>query len=250
VAEFRKAVSEGTAYLLSDDPLYPKKPFAYVGLLVERFTEAKDLEAWVCMTVAVFDTEPTYKGQTDTWLLLHENPVSDHYMSGKGFSELNYMIEFSEQTEGSAEAGETALHVAARSGNEVNFAKLVLGGAMDLNVRDKRGWTPLHSAASAGQARLIGLLVDAGADVNTFDNEGRSALVLATENGHLDSIMALFEVNADVNLSDPRGWSPLNTATMSTQIEALRLLIALGANPSNPDAGGWTALEFSVVWIG
>lgn len=55
VAEFRKSVDMRTAYLLSDDPLYPKKPFAYVGLLVERFKEARDLEAWVCMTVAVFD---------------------------------------------------------------------------------------------------------------------------------------------------------------------------------------------------
>jgi hypothetical protein len=33
-------------------------------------------------------------------------------MSGKGHSELNYMIEFSEETEGSAEAGETELHFA------------------------------------------------------------------------------------------------------------------------------------------
>jgi hypothetical protein len=116
IAEFEQSVTEGTAYILSNDPLYPKKPFAFVAVLVERFKEAKNLEGWVCMTVAVFDTQPTYSGETDTWLLLHENPVSDHYMSGKGHSELHYMIEFSEQTEGSAESGETQLHVAARTG--------------------------------------------------------------------------------------------------------------------------------------
>lgn len=205
IAEFKKAVDEGTAYLLSEEALYPKKPFAFVGLLVERFKEATDTEAWVCMTVAVFDTEPTYSGRTDRWLLLHENPVSDHFMSGKGFSELNYMIEYSERTEGSVEAGETALHLAARSGNEVNFAKLLLEGATDINARDDRGWTPLHSAASAGESRLIKLLADAGADVNSFDHEGRSALVLATDNGHLDSMISLVEAGVDVNLSDPRG---------------------------------------------
>jgi ankyrin repeat protein len=119
--------------------------------------------------------------------------------------------------------------------------------AVDPNVRDKRGWTPLHSAASAGQAQIIRLLTDAGADVNTFNNEGRSPLVLATDNGHLDSVIALSEGNADVNASDPRGWSPLTTATMANRIEPLRLLLALGANPSNPDAGGWTALIFATA---
>ncbi|KAH6662179.1 hypothetical protein B0J14DRAFT_611042 [Halenospora varia] len=249
VAEFQQAVGDGTAYLLSSEALYPKKPFAFVGLLVERFKEAKELEAWVCMTVAVFDTEATYSGETATWLLLHENPVSHHHMSGKGFSELNYMIELSEQTEGSAEAGETPLHIAARTGNEPNFARL-LRGMVDVNARDDRGWTPLHSAASAGQDKFIKLLAGAGANVNAFDREGRSALVLATDNGHLDSILALFEESADVNLSDPRAWSPLNTATMSRQVEALRLLLALGANPSSLDAAGWTALTFAVAGSG
>lgn len=250
LAEFEKSVSKGTAYLLSDDPLIPRKPFAFVALLIERFAMAKDLEGWVCMTVAVFDTEPTHKAEPDTWLLLHENPVSDHYMSGKGHSELHYMIEFSEQTEGSAEEGETPLHVAARTGNEVKFGQLLLQGGIDINNCDDRGWTPLHSAASAGRDKLLTLLADAGAEVNAFDREGRSALVLAAENNHVDSILALFEAGADVNLSDPRSWSPLNTAALSKKIEALRLLLALGANPSDPDAGGWTALCFAVVGQG
>jgi hypothetical protein len=43
ITEFENSVSEGAAYLLSDDPLIPKKPFASVGLLVERFKEA---EVW------------------------------------------------------------------------------------------------------------------------------------------------------------------------------------------------------------
>jgi hypothetical protein len=75
----------------------------------------------------VFDAEPTYNGKTDTWLLLHENPVSQNFMSGKDSSELNYMIELSEQTEGSLEEGETALHVAARNGSEIDLSNLLLG---------------------------------------------------------------------------------------------------------------------------
>jgi len=205
VAEFRKAVNDGTVYLLSDNALHHKKAFAYAGLLVERFRDAKEQEAGVSMAVAVFDTEPTYNGKTSRWLLLHENPVFDHFMSGKGFSELNYMIALSEQTEGSVAASETALHAAVRTVAEANFAKLLLESADLVNVRDARGWTLMHAAASAGQDRFIKLLADSGGDVKAFDNEGRTALVLATHNGHLESIMALFEAKADVNLSDPRG---------------------------------------------
>ncbi|KAF2787616.1 hypothetical protein K505DRAFT_257298, partial [Melanomma pulvis-pyrius CBS 109.77] len=39
---FREAVREGTAYLLSDEPLVPKRPFSRVGLLVAQFTRAEE----------------------------------------------------------------------------------------------------------------------------------------------------------------------------------------------------------------
>ncbi|KAF2260474.1 hypothetical protein CC78DRAFT_472852, partial [Lojkania enalia] len=38
---FNKAVKEGTAYLLTDEPLVPKRRFCRVGLLVTRFTRAE-----------------------------------------------------------------------------------------------------------------------------------------------------------------------------------------------------------------
>lgn len=247
VAEFKKSVGEGTAYLLSDDALYPKRPFAWVALLVEKFQDAEDLEAWVCMTVAVFDTEPTFTSKTDTWLLLHENPVSDHHGSGKGFSELNYMMEKREQVEGPLEGGETTLHVAARTGNEALFSKLLLAGGMDIDSRDDRGLTPLHSAASTGQTKLVELLAKAGAEVNAMDRIGRTPMIWATDNGHLDAVVALFEAGADVNLSDPRDFSAMMTATRAGRADAVRLLAALGADPLKPDAGGWIPLMICVA---
>ena len=87
--------------------------------------------------------------------------------------------------------------------NEVNFAKLLLGGAIDINAHDEGGRTLLHSAASAGQVRLVKLLADARADVKAFDNKREKSICLRNGNGHLDSIMALFEHSSDVNLSDP-----------------------------------------------
>jgi hypothetical protein len=75
VETFRKAVKEGNAYLLADEPLIPKRHMSRVGLLVERFTRADGLQAWVCLTLAVGETEEAYKAEKSDWLLLHENPV-------------------------------------------------------------------------------------------------------------------------------------------------------------------------------
>jgi len=89
---FRSAVKDGTAYLLADEPLFPKRAFSRVGLLVARFTKPKDREAWVCLTLAVGETEEFYKAERLEWLLLHENPVSKHLLSGQATTNLIYSM--------------------------------------------------------------------------------------------------------------------------------------------------------------
>lgn len=92
---FQQSVRQETAYLLSDEPLAPKQPLSRVGLVVERFSKAEALEAWVLFTLAVGETQPAYKREEVQWLLLHENPLSEHELGGKSTSELNYAVELS-----------------------------------------------------------------------------------------------------------------------------------------------------------
>lgn len=74
---FRKSASEGSAYLLADER-FDSVSFSLpeIALLVARSTEAEDLEAWVCLTLAVGEIEKTYKAERLNWLLLHENPAA------------------------------------------------------------------------------------------------------------------------------------------------------------------------------
>jgi hypothetical protein len=88
----------------------------------------------------VFDTEPTYNRKTSRLLLLHENPVSNHFMSGKGFSELNYMIELSEQTEDSVEASKTARHVAVRTVADANLRSFCVGAQISSMSATHEAW--------------------------------------------------------------------------------------------------------------
>ncbi|GAB1312324.1 hypothetical protein MFIFM68171_02534 [Madurella fahalii] len=86
---FREAVKNATAYVLTDGPLIPRRPFTRVGLLVGKSTKATAKEGWVCLTFAIGETEESYLAQRQSWLLLHGNPAVGE---AKLSSELNYYM--------------------------------------------------------------------------------------------------------------------------------------------------------------
>jgi ankyrin repeat protein len=82
------------------------------------------------------------------------------------------------------DAGETPLHAAASNGN-ASIAALLLAHRADPNLTEKRfGWTPLHMAAAKGHIEFVRLLVAEGADSKTKGNNGVTPLLLAANNSH------------------------------------------------------------------
>lgn len=53
---------------------------------------------------------------------------------------------------------------------DVKAAKKAIDRGVDVNVRNKVGWTPLHAASRGGQVRVSELLLARGADVDAKDN--------------------------------------------------------------------------------
>ncbi|RYP41098.1 hypothetical protein DL767_001259 [Monosporascus sp. MG133] len=245
---FREAVKNGTAYLLSDEPLIPKRHSARVGLLVEKFTKSPGNEAWVCLTLAIGETEPSYRYERQNWLLLHENPASD---TGKQSSELNYLLERSPEPAPSGFQMESRLHAAARDGDITALQSITNSpGYVDINPQDSRGWTPLHYAAAAGQVLSIRALVSHGANLAIPTRNDETPLVLAVDNAHQDAVCELVDAGADANaFAPPRGPSPLVTATRKDNIEMVRLLLLLGADPSLEDGYNITPL-MSAAYLG
>jgi hypothetical protein len=74
------------------------------------------------------------------------------------------------------ERGQTALHIAARSGHEHVVAALLRAEAADPNTSDKIGATPLHSAAVYGHLSVVRLLLSQGADPAATDAKALTAL--------------------------------------------------------------------------
>jgi ankyrin repeat protein len=244
---FKEAVKNGTAYLLSDEPLIPKRHWARVGLLVEKFTQSPANEAWVCLTLAVGETEPSYKYERQNWLLLHENPASD---KGKQSSELNYLLERSPGSSPSGFQMESPLHAAARDGDITTLQSILNSpGYVDINPQDSRGWTPLHYAAAAGQVSSLRILLSHGANPAIPTTNHETPLVLAVDNNHQDAVCDLIEAGSDTNNFAPNGPSPLVTAVRRGNIEMVRLLLLLGADPSLEDGYDTTPLVCAACHI-
>jgi len=76
-------------------------------------------------------------------------------------------------------SGRTALYLA--DGETVRL--LVEGGAR-VNIRDLKGWTPLHSQAHENNSQGCQYLIEYGADVNAKDERGRTPLDEALEKAY------------------------------------------------------------------
>ena len=62
----------------------------------------------------------------------------------------------------------------------------------EVNARPRNGWTALHEAARCGDEGLTELLLASGADVNATNDDGHSPLDIAERNDHTN-ISAMLE---------------------------------------------------------
>ena len=115
-----------------------------------------------------------------------------------------------------------------------------------MNQGNKRGQTPLHTAAEEGSTEIVALLIEAKADM-TIACQGKTPLDTATQQGHteiVDLIEALFPLYAaaakgdialvtrlieegqvDINQTNDKGVTPLYITAEKGSTEIAVLLI-------------------------
>eukprot|EP00735_Rhodelphis_limneticus_P003675 TRINITY_DN15176_c0_g1::TRINITY_DN15176_c0_g1_i1::g.30601::m.30601 TRINITY_DN15176_c0_g1::TRINITY_DN15176_c0_g1_i1::g.30601 ORF type:complete len:566 (-),score=131.36,sp/Q52T38/ZDH22_ARATH/29.62/8e-55,zf-DHHC/PF01529.15/2.8e-37,Ank_2/PF12796.2/4.4e-06,Ank_2/PF12796.2/1.6e-11,Ank_2/PF12796.2/1.5e-13,Ank_4/PF13637.1/9.2e-06,Ank_4/PF13637.1/4.5e-09,Ank_4/PF13637.1/5e-06,Ank_4/PF13637.1/1.5e-13,Ank_4/PF13637.1/0.38,Ank_4/PF13637.1/1.2e+04,Ank_5/PF13857.1/0.0068,Ank_5/PF13857.1/3.1e-06,Ank_5/PF13857. len=97
---------------------------------------------------------------------------------------------------------------------------------LDLNEKDRRGYTPLITATQFGHTTAVGYLLKKGADPCLVDNTGDSPLHWAAFKGHEELVTFLLAyVGLDVNERDEAGQTPLHLAAMQGHTSTVSALI-------------------------
>lgn len=124
------------------------------------------------------------------------------------------------------------------------LAELAISHGYDVNT-GRPGWPPLVVASRGDKGEhpeKIQALLELGADVNVRDYKGKTALHRAATAGFLASMEVLLAHGATIDAADEKGDTPLCDAVRAGRAETVALLLERGANPSAANGKGDTPI--------
>ncbi len=108
-------------------------------------------------------------------------------------------------------SGENALMMAAFDGDLPTVKMLVLEKKASVN---KRGWAPIHYAATNGHLQIVQFLMAHGAKVNAYSPSETTPLMMAIGSGNDDLIKYLLDNGADLSLRNHEGYTAIDIAQL------------------------------------
>ena len=106
------------------------------------------------------------------------------YCRFNGLSTVNTLLERGADPSVKGRKGDTALHFAARRGNEEIVKILLQHSKVNVNDKDASGKTALHLACNEGHSNVCQLLLNYGADIKAVSEDKTTPLHSAILNGH------------------------------------------------------------------
>lgn len=138
--------------------------------------------------------------------------------------------------------------LAAVSGDTTTLENLILDHSVNVNAKDKHGFTLLHLAAHKGHLDTMQLLLDLGATIDEQSNNNQETpLHVATYAGHANCVQELVDRGAELDLYTRRQTTALQIAVNNYQDEITKILVTAGADYTIPDDGGFNAITDAVL---
>jgi ankyrin repeat protein len=117
-------------------------------------------------------------------------------------------------------AGETPLMMAALRGNFDAMRQLLALGA----APERKGWTPLHYAASGPEPKAVAFLLDRGVRIDAPSPNRSTALMMASRYGAWASADLLLDRGADPRLRNDAGLTAADFARAAGRADLVRRL--------------------------
>ena len=133
-----------------------------------------------------------------------------------------------------AEAGATALHIAAKNGHASFLSWLISLGA-DITMTTRFEYTALHLASANGSAKAVNELLGKGACVSSRDSHDVMPHHLAARGGHAGVLSLLLQHNCPINSTNRVGMTAYDLAIKWTHYRAATLLVIHGTCIKNHD---------------
>ena len=137
-----------------------------------------------------------------------------------------------------------ALHYAAYNAH-VETIRALVGAGVDVNAKNKFGYSPLQYACANGSVEAVEILLTLGADVHSHDKMRWTGLHRAAGSGHAEVVEVLLKRGANVNSNDLQNYTALHEASWCGHVEIASLLVAHGARIEQTDLWNNTAVDLA-----
>ncbi|RKP44233.1 ankyrin repeat domain-containing protein [Pararobbsia silviterrae] len=137
--------------------------------------------------------------------------------------------------------GENALMMAAIN-QDMPMVQTLLAKDAEVN---KKGWSPLHYAASGGDDAIVKLLLDHSAYIDAGSPNGSTPLMMAAAAGHITTVKLLLDEGADLSIKNQLGLNAIDVAKRYNQPDIAdglsKRLAQIDASKGVPAAGSSAA---------
>ena len=121
----------------------------------------------------------------------------------------------------------TLLHTAAQSPSPLSLKILLLLNILDIDAKDKRGFTALHIASKEGNDMNCQLLLDYGADANAHGNDGnKTTPLLLAKTKHI--VNMLLKYGANIFAKQVESEASVIDRLLDTHPQAVEEIVDLG----------------------
>jgi ankyrin repeat protein len=132
------------------------------------------------------------------------------------------------------DAGENAMMMAALN-DDLTIVNLLIAKDAEVN---KKGWTPLHYAATNGNDDIVTVLLDHSAYIDAGSPNGTTPLMMAARGGHLSTVKLLLDQGADLRVKNSIGLTAVDFANQYHEKDVAEGLAARLAAMQQQGASG------------